>query len=131
VTKEKSMKKSVVILIAVPTFLVALTVGFMLGANRAVESSQVRDNYLSVINAAAAYSAHAEIVEMLNAQKPAKAVCLLSLQASAEVNQVRACLEAENCKRLVEDKVREIAPELLANGPLRVTYYREGDLCKP
>lgn len=125
------MKRSVVILIAVLAFLVALTVGFIFGANRAIESSQVRDNYLSVINAAAAYSAHAEIVEMLNAQKTAKAVCVLNLQASAEINQVRACLGAENCKRLVEDKVREIAPELLANGPLRVTYYRQGELCKP
>ena len=124
------MKKYVVALVGVLACLAALAAGFMLGANRAIESSRVRDSYLSTINAAAAYSAHAEIVETLNAQKSAKALCLLNLQASAEVNQVRACLAATDCKRLVEDKVREIAPELLANGPLRVTYYREGELCK-
>lgn len=124
------MKKFVIAILGVLASLVALVAGFMLGENRAIESSQVRDSYLSTINAAAAYSAHAEIVEALNDKKSAKALCLLNLQASAEVNQVRACLADIDCKRLVEDKVREIAPELLANGPLRVTYYREGELCK-
>lgn len=124
------MKTSVVALVGVLACLVALVAGFMLGNNRASESNQVLNGYLSVINAAAAYSANADIVDALNAQKPAKALCLLNLQASAEVNQVRACLASVDCKRLVESKVREIAPELFAGGPLRITYYRDGELCK-
>lgn len=125
------MNRYVIISIAAFAFLVTLATGWMLGANRAIESHQVRITYLSTINAAAAYSAHAEIVENLNAQKPTKALCLLNLLASAEVNQIRVCLAAADCKQLVEDKVREIAPELLAGGPLRITYYREGELCNP
>jgi len=125
------MNRSVVISISAFAFLVTLATGWVLGANRAIESHQARVTYLSTINAAAAYSAHAEVVENLNAQKPTKALCLLNLLASAEVNQIRVCLEAPDCKQLVEDKVREIAPELLAGGPLRITYYREGELCNP
>lgn len=125
------MKKLAITIICVLACLLSLSGGFFVGAKRALDSTQVRDSYLGAINAAAAYSAHAEIVEALNAQKSSRALCLLSLQASAEVNQVRACLAELGCRRLVEDKLQEIAPELLVDGSLRVTYYRQGELCKP
>ncbi|MCA0177140.1 MAG: hypothetical protein LCH73_12780 [Proteobacteria bacterium] len=125
------MKKYIFSFIAALACAATLAIGFVFGVNRATESNLVRSNYLSTINAAASYSAHADVVELIHAQKTAKALCHLNLLASAEVNQVRTCLAAADCRKLVEEKVREIAPELSINGSLRTIYYREGELCKP
>lgn len=124
------MKKSAVILTAAVLCVLSAYLGYRLGEIRVSEGDRIRDDYLSTINAAASYSTHADVLEAFHTQKAEKAVCLLNLWASAEVNKVRGCLAREDCKRLVEDKLNEIAPELLKGNTLRIVYYAEGEICK-
>lgn len=86
---------------------------------------------MAVLNAVAAYSIQADVARAIESKNDSKALCLVHVQASAQVNKVRACLENNNCRLMIEPEVVKMAPELLGKGDLKIRYYKEGELCKP
>ncbi|UCV03885.1 hypothetical protein [Dechloromonas denitrificans] len=126
------MKKSVVYsFVALVVCIGAFFAGRQIGASGTERQHLLRDSYLAVINASAAYSYQADIAQAIAGGKNAQALCLINVQASAQVNTVRACLETLSCAQMVEPEIMKIAPELLGHGELRIRYYKEGELCTP
>jgi hypothetical protein len=126
------MKKSIAFgLVALIACAGAFFAGHQTGASNTERQHQLRDSYLAVMNAIAAYSSQADIAQAIADKKDSKALCLVHLQASAQVNKVRACLDNPSCRQMIEPEVRKMAPEFLGGGELKIKYYKEGELCKP
>lgn len=126
------MKKNIVVgLIAVVACIGAFFGGLQIGASHTEQQLQLRGNYLAVMNAIATYSMQANIAHAIAEKKDTTALCLIHVQASARVDEVRACLNAPSCRQVIEPEVLKMAPELLGQGELKIKYYKEGELCKP
>lgn len=126
------MKKSIVFgLVALVACIGAFFAGLQTGVSHMEQQRQLRDSYLAVLNAISAYSIQADVAQAIESKKDSKALCLVHVQASAQVNKVRACLENSSCRQMIEPEVLKMAPELLGQGELRIKYYKEGELCKP
>ena len=126
------MKKNIAFsLVALIVCIGAFFAGLKIGASRTEQQLQLRDSYLAVMNAIAAYSIQADVAQAIESKKDSKALCLVHVQASAQVNKVRACLENSSCRQMIEPEVLKMAPELLGQGELKIKYYKEGEFCKP
>ena len=126
------MKRKIVYgLIALGACISAFVAGLQTGGAHVAQQRQLRDAYLAALNAIAAYSAEADIAQAIEARKASRALCLVHIQASTQVNRVQACLNSDDCRQMIESDVLKMAPELLGQGNLRIKYYKEGELCKP
>lgn len=115
-----------ILVVCVGTFIL----GFQSGISYVEQRYQLQTTYLNVLNAIAGYSIHADTANALVNQNFSKALCLVNIQASAQVNKVRQCLEQPTCRETVEAEIQKIAPELLGHGELKIRYIKEGELCK-
>ena len=132
VERKVGMKKNIIFgLVALIVCIGSFFAGIQTGASHTEQQHQLRDSYLDVVNAIAAYSIQADVAQAIENKKETRALCLVQVQASAQVNKVRACLETSSCRQMIEAEVLKIAPELLGQGELKVKYYKEGELCKP
>ena len=116
--------------------LVALGVGFSVGRVAGVRAEQFNQTqrvaYINAMNALASYKLFSELSQDISAKREKKAQCTSDLTASANLNSVRACLDNEKCRELIDDEVRQSAPEILAlDSKLPFRYYTERELCNP
>lgn len=126
------MKRNVLFgLLAMVACIGAFFVGLQTGASHTAQQHQLRDRYLSVMNAIASYSFQTDIAQAIVEKKDTTALCLIHVQASARVDEVRACLNNPSCRQVMEPEILKIAPEFLGQGELKIKYYKQGELCKP
>lgn len=79
------------------------------------------------------YTEYRDIALDIKASKYEIATCSAELGASAMYDDLKSCLANQGCKDAVEPKLREVAPEVLGEAPLRFTYLKGKDgirLCK-
>ena len=124
------MKRNIAFgLVALVACIGAFFAGHQTGTSSTEKQHQLRDSYLSVMNAIAAYSIQAEIAQAIANKKDSRALCLVQVQASVQVNKIRACLGSPRCRQLVEPEILKMAPEFLGQGELKIKYYKEEELC--
>ena len=124
------MKKLMYMLSMIAVAAALLIGGFELGKRFSEHRMGVREQYLSVLNSLQAYSAQADIAEALAKNDERKAMCLASVQASAFASVVRTCLESADCRLLIEEDVRRLAPEFFGDRGLRMRQYKPGEVCQ-
>ena len=105
------MKKNIVFgLAALAACIGTFFGGLRIGTSHTEQQHQLRDSYLAVMNAIATYSIHADVAQAIESKKDSKALCLVHVQASAQVNKVRACLQTSSCRQMIEPEVMKMAP---------------------
>jgi hypothetical protein len=123
------MKKLIVSALIALAVVLSFAGGRWTGYQSSQEVSILREQSLNALNAIGSYVVHANMAQELTNKQDAKALCSVQLYASAKVMQVRQCLEDSSCKRVIEDEVQKVAPELLGNGELKIKYFKVGDKC--
>jgi hypothetical protein len=65
-----------------------------------------------------------DIARHINASRYDKAKCAAELVASFKYDDLKSCLDDQECKIVVEQEVLEITPEVLGKAPLGFTYIK-------
>ena len=73
------------------------------------------------------YTEYRDIALNIKAAKYDNAKCSAELGASAMYDDLKFCLADQRCKVSVEQKIREAAPEVLGEAPLKFTYLKSKD----
>ncbi len=73
------------------------------------------------------YTEYRDIALDVKAGKYNNAKCSAELGASAMYDDLKSCLANQGCKGAIEQKIREAAPEILGEAPLKFTYLKSKD----
>ena len=106
-------KRTIFLVLLISMFCIGALSGYWIGKFYLEEKYKMRENYLSILNSVLRYSSQADVAHELKQKNYAKALCIVEVEASALITRVRACLDNDSCKQLVEPEIRQIAPELL------------------
>ncbi len=123
------MKNSIVSVLILLALVASFVGGRWTGYQSGHEASVLRDQSLNALDAMGSYVVHANMVQEMTNKQDVRALCSAQLYASAKVMQVRQCLEDSSCKRVIEDEVQKVAPELLGNGELKIKSFKVGNRC--
>ena len=123
-------KRTIFLVLLISMFCIGALSGYWIGKFYLEEKYKMRENYLSILNSVLRYSSQADVAHELKQKNYAKALCIVEVEASALITRVRACLDNDSCKQLVEPEIRQIAPELLGYGDLKIRYFSPGELCR-
>lgn len=125
------MKKIAIFICFVVIVFLAFVGGRKSGFQEAIRIGDLKAQSINALNAMGSYDVHADIAKAVEAGNSAKALCSVQIYASANVMQVRQCLEDPSCKSLIESEVQKVAPELLENGALKLKFFKLGEKCVP
>jgi len=73
------------------------------------------------------YLEYRDIALDILAKEDDKALCAAQLGASGRYDDLKACLASQDCRIAIEQRVRERAPEVLGEAPLKFTYIAAKD----
>ncbi len=73
------------------------------------------------------YSSYRYIALTVKAREYEKALCAAELSASDRYDDLKACLANQDCRPAIEQHLRENAPEVLGEAPLKFTYIAAKD----
>lgn len=123
------MKKIAIIIFSAIVIWMTFVGGRKSGFQEAIRIGDLKAQSISALNAMGSYDVHTDIAKDIEAGNRAKALCSVQIYASAQVMQVRQCLENPSCKYLIESEVKKVAPELLGNDALKLKFFNLGEKC--
>ena len=125
------MKKFSIIISLVIVLWMTFVWGHNSGFQEGTRIGDLKVQSINALNALGSYDGYASTAKDIEAGNVAKALCTVQVSASAEVIQVKRCLESPNCKAIVESEVQKIAPELLSGGTPKLKFFKIGEKCVP
>jgi hypothetical protein len=73
------------------------------------------------------YMDYRYIATAIKGKQYGNALCNAELNASEHYDKLRACMDSEACKNVIEEEVQKVAPEVLGKAPLKFTYVPRKD----
>ena len=73
------------------------------------------------------YMDYRYIATAIKAKQFGNALCNAELNASEQYDKLKACMDREACKNVIEEEVQKVAPEVLGKAPLKFTYIQRKD----
>ena len=125
------MKKFSIIISLVIVLWMTFVWGHNSGFQEGTRIGDLKVQSINALNALGSYDGYASTAKDIEAGNVAKALCTVQVSASAEVIQVKRCLESPSCKAIVESEVQKIAPELLSGGTPKLKFFKIGEKCVP
>ena len=125
------MKKFAIIFSLVIVLWMTFVWGHNSGFQEGTRIGDLKVQSINALNALGSYDGYASTAKDIEAGNVAKALCTVQVSASAEVIQVKRCLESPSCKAIVESEVQKIAPELLSGGTPKLKIFKIGEKCVP
>ena len=68
------------------------------------------------------YVEYRDIAVAIKAEDFDRAICISELGASSMYDDLKSCLASQNCSIALKEKIREAAPEVLDEAPLKFNY---------
>jgi hypothetical protein len=125
------MKKLISVLLILMIVMAAYAGGRWISYKNGRGFEALKDSSLSALNAVGSYVSLAQTAQELTGKQYSRALCSVQIHASADVLEIKKCLQDESCKNVIESEVQAVAPELLGNGELRIKTFAIGEKCVP